>query len=148
MEATEEPFQTNSSHLISLEPSLPWRMLASDTSTSPNLLSQIGSLADEERRMEVSSHKVTYDILRKFPMLSTEDVIIMARAFAFESPFAFTHWPSVREDLQTLLEHKSAASASHLACILMVCPCPSLVFLSFSLLLKAFASISPLEHRS
>ena len=64
-------------------------------------------------------------------MLSKEDVIMMARAFAFESPFAFMYWPSVREDLYTFLEHKSAASASHLACILMVCPCPRLTFSFF-----------------
>ena len=96
--------------------------------------------------MKVSSHKVSYDILKVFPMLSEEDVIIMARAFAFESPFAFTHWPSVREDLHTLLEHKSAASASHLACILMVCPRPRLVAFLVFILLKASASISPLEY--
>lgn len=103
--------------------------------------------------MKVSSHKVSYDILKVFPMLSKEDVIMMARAFTFESPFAFTYWPSVREDLYAFLEHKSAASASHLACILMVCPCPMLNFSLFSILLKAFYKhlafgTSLLEHTS
>jgi hypothetical protein len=101
-------------------------MLASDTSTSPNRLSRIGSLADEELNLRVSSHKVPYNILKDFPLLSQEDVINAARAFAFESPFAFIHWPSLKEDLHTLLEHEYAASASRLACILMVRPRPRL----------------------
>jgi hypothetical protein len=120
-DATGETSQTSSSYLSSLEPSLPWRMLASDTSTPSVVSSQVTSLVEEELTIISASHHLSYDILKKFPKLSKDDVILLARAFAFESPFAFTYWLSVRDNLNTLLERKSAESASHLACMLMVC---------------------------
>jgi hypothetical protein len=152
-EVSLDPSHTVSSNTSTLgrashEPSLPWRMLAtSDTATSPNRLSRLGSLADEELNLRVSSNKVPYDILNEFPLLDQVDVINAARAFAFEAPFAFIHWPSLKQDLHTLLEHKYAASASQLACILMVRSAPPDCLLTLRSAQSCLSSTSPLGPR-
>lgn len=111
----------DASRRASHAPSLPWRMLASDTATSSSLLEQANSLAEEETVLPLSANPLAYNFRQDFPLLSGEDVIQMARAFAFEAPFAFVHWPTLKAEIMTLIDQHVSTTAAHLACIFMVC---------------------------
>ena len=105
----------------SLVPSLPWRMLASNTATSSVVFEQASSLAEEETVLHAPSYAIAYDFRQDFPFLTGEDIIRMAREFAFEAPFLFIHWPTLLAEISVLIDQHVSKTAAHLACILMVC---------------------------
>ena len=103
----------------------PWSVLvdhlrASDDPGLETFQHDAARFADDERSSTHSS-EIPYDLLRRFPKLTQEDVFGYIRAYALDAPYPILHYESLRETTESLLSNRGSTHWGQIVCILMVC---------------------------
>ena len=79
--------------------------------------------ADYERS-STNSSKIPYDLLRKFPELTQEDIFIYISAYALDAPYPILHYKTLLETTESLLNMRGSTHWGQIVCVLMVCLIP------------------------
>lgn len=103
----------------------PWSVLVNHlrSSDDPELAvlgHDAAQFADHERS-STKIAKIPFDLLRKIPQLTQEDVFIFLRAYAMDAPYPILHYKTLLETTESLLSNRGSTHWGQIVCVLMVC---------------------------
>jgi len=103
----------------------PWSVLvnhlrASDDPGLDIFQHDAARFADDERS-STNSSEIPYDLLRRFPQLTQEDVFGYIRAYSLDAPYPILHYESLLETTESLLSNRCSTHWGQIVCVLMVC---------------------------